>query len=181
MNVYIPYPNCDDYDCFYPLDQSSSHDILNRFLNFGKYQNIEEQSEWIPLPVGIESLGTKRGDFLAVIAYSFACNKKTYSILESLIGNSVELLPLLCADGEFSILKVTNIIDCLDHTNIDALISKESGRILHIRKYAFKEDMIKNQHFFSIPEKKFGILVSQEFKDLVEKNKLEGLSFKSVT
>jgi hypothetical protein len=180
MNIYTPYPNCDDYDCFYPLDQQNSHDILSRFLNFGKYQNTEEKCEWIPLPVGIESLGTKRGDFLAVIACSFACNKKAWELLEPLIGNDVKLLPLACSDGEFNILKVTNIIDCLEHSKIDALRSEETGRILHIRTHVFKEDMIKNQHFFAIPEKKFGILVSQDFKDLVEENGLEGLGFRQI-
>jgi hypothetical protein len=180
MNIYVPYSNSDEYDCFYPLDQQGSHDILQRFLNLGKYQNIEELSEWKPLPVGIESLGTKRGDFLTVIAYSFACNKGAWKVLEPLIGDSVELLPLECSEGEFNLLKVINIIDCLDYSKADVFRFQETGRVLHVRKYAFKEDLIRDRHFFAIPEKKYGILVSQSFKDLVEQNQLKGLTFKQV-
>ena len=157
-----------------------SFDILNRFLNFGKYQEIEEKSAWIPLEVKIESYDTKRGDFFSVIAHIFACNQKSWDILAPLISDSVQLLPLRCDQDNFNILKVINIIDCLDYSKADVFRSQETGRILGIRKYAFKEQLIRNQHFFAIPEKKFGILVSQAFKDLVEQNQLEGLSFKRV-
>jgi hypothetical protein len=64
MNIRISCPICDNYDSFYPIDQQNSHDILSRFLNFGKYQNTEEQHEWIPSSVRIESLDTKQGDSL---------------------------------------------------------------------------------------------------------------------
>jgi hypothetical protein len=181
VNIYTPYSNCDDYDRFYPLDQQSSFDILERFLNFGKYQNIEEKSDWTPLEVGIESLNTKRGDFFSVVARTFACNEKAWKILAPLINNNVQLLPLKCNEGSYNILKVTNIVDCLDYSKADVFRFQQTGKVLGIRKYAFKEDLIQSQHFFAIPEKKFGILVSQEFKDLVEKNNLEGLNFEQVT
>ena len=180
MNIYIPQPNCDDYDSFYRLDQEQSFDILNRFLNLGKYQQIEEKSAWIPLEVKIESYDTKRGDFFSVIAGVFACNQKAWDILAPLIKDSVQLLPLRCDQGNFNILKVINIIDCLDYSKANLFRFQETGRVLGIRKYAFKEQLIRNQHFFAIPEQKFGILVSQTFKDLVEKNQLEGLTFKQV-
>ena len=76
MNIYSPRPNCDDYDSFYRLDQEQSFDILNRFLNFGKYQEIEEKSAWIPLEVKIESYDTKRGDFFSVIAGVFRSEER---------------------------------------------------------------------------------------------------------
>jgi hypothetical protein len=180
MNIYVPVPNSDDYDCFCWPDQPELQNTLERFLNFGKYQNIEEPSQWTPLKVEIESFGTKRGDFLGVIAYSFACNPKAWKVLEPLIGSSTELLPLKCEEGEFSLLKVVNVIDCLDYSKADVLRSPETNRVLSIKKYAFKEDLIMDQHFFALPERKFGILVSQTFKDLVERNQLEGLMFKQV-
>ncbi|BCL36436.1 imm11 family protein [Nostoc sp. MS1] len=180
MNIYIPIPDSDNYDGFYYLDQENSHDILSRFLNFAMYQDIEEKSEWIPLPVGIESFGTKRGDFLGVVAWTFACNNRAWKILEPLIGNSVKLLPLQCDEGEFNILKVINIIDCLDYSRADLFIFEETGRVLRIEKYAFKEELIQDQHFFAVPECKFGILVSQKFKDVVDQHQLKGLKFKQV-
>ncbi|MEH2113200.1 hypothetical protein [Nostoc sp.] len=68
---------------------------VKRFLNMAMYQDIEEKSEWIPLPVGFESFGTKRGDFLGVVAWTFACNNKAWKILEPLIGDSVKLTAAL--------------------------------------------------------------------------------------
>ncbi|MEH1824162.1 MAG: DUF1629 domain-containing protein [Nostoc sp.] len=180
MNIYIPIPDSDNYDGFYPLNQEYAHGILSRFLNFAMYQDIEEKSEWIPLPVGIKPFSTKRGDFLGVVAWTFACNNKAWKILEPLIGDSVKLLPLQCDEGEFNILKVINIIDCLDRSKADLFIFEETGRVLRIEKHAFKEELIQDQHFFAVPECKFGILVSQKFKDLVEESQLKGLKFKQV-
>jgi hypothetical protein len=154
--------------------------ILQRFLNMGKYQDIEENSAWNPLEVRIESFGTKRGDFFSIIARKFACNQETWEILTPLIKNDVQLLPLKSDDGDFSILKVINIVDCLDHSKADIFRSPETGKVLRVRKYAFKEELIQKQHFFAIPESKFGILVSQSFKDLVEKNNLKGLNFEQI-
>ncbi|WP_442939387.1 imm11 family protein [Nostoc sp.] len=77
-------------------------------------------------------------------------------------------------------LKVINIIDCLDRSKADLFISETSGRVLRIEKHAFKEELIQYQHFFVVPECKFGILVSQKFKDLVEESQLKGLKFKRV-
>lgn len=180
MNIYTPFPDCDNYDSLYRLDQEKSFDILQRFLNMGKYQDVEESSIWTPLEVRIESLNTKRGDFFSIIARKFASTQKAWNILAPLIENNVQLLPLKSDDGDFNILKVINTIDCLDHTKADIFRSPETNRVLRIRKYVFKTELIQNQHFFSIPESKFGILVSQSFKDLVEQNNLKGLKFEQV-
>lgn len=180
MNIYIPVPDCDNYDSFCRFEQEQSHDILQRFLNTGKYQEIEERSTWIPMNVGFESCGTKRGDFFSVFARAFACNSKAWNILEPLISDSVKTLPLECDSKEFNLLKVTNIIDCLDYSKADVFRFQKTGRVLGIRKHAFKEELIMNQHFFAIPEIRFESLVSETFKNVVEQNKLEGLIFEQV-
>lgn len=179
MNIYHPYPNSDQYNRFYPLNLVEGADKLSRFLNTGKYQNIEEKSNWHPLPVEIQSLNTKRGDFLGIVAHHITCNSRALEILKSLIGNSVKPFPFEYNGDAYFLLKVINIIDCLDYTRADVLRSQE-GRVLGINKYAFKEESIENKHFFALTEIKFDILVSQTFKDYVEQNELEGLLFEQV-
>jgi hypothetical protein len=180
MNIYCPYPDVDNYDSFYPENMKEGTEILNRFLNLGKYQNIEEKGEWKPLPVHVNSVGTKRGDFLGIGARQFTCNGRGWKILEPLIGRSVKTFSVKYNQSEYSIIKATNIIDCLDYSKSDVFRYQEIGRVLWVNKYVFREELIKGEHLFAIPEIKFNILVSQEFKDCVEKNDLEGLLFQQV-
>jgi hypothetical protein len=180
MKIYHPYPDTDNYDRFYPSNLIDGVDVLSRFLNTGKYQNIEEKSEWEPLPVEVQSLDTKRGAFLGIVAHHLVCNSHAWKILEPLIGSNVKLFPIEYTKYSYYLLKVINIIDCLDYTKADVLRS-ETGRVLGVNKYAFQENLIKTEHFFALPEIKFDILVSQEFKDCVEQNGLEGLLFEQVS
>ena len=181
MNIYHPYPNSDSYDRFYPLNLVKGSDTIARFLNTGKYQKIEEKNDWKPLPVEVQSLDTKRGDFLGLVAHHFTCNDRAWKILEPLIKHSVKLFPIKYRDKTYYLLKAINIIDCLDYVNADVLRSQETGRVLGVNKYAFKETLIQNEHLFALPEMKFDIIVSQEFKDSVEKSGLEGLLFQQLT
>jgi hypothetical protein len=179
MNIYRPYPS-DLYDSFYLIDTNKKDDIIDRFLNRGKYQNVEERGEWPDINVEIESLGTKRGDFFGISACSIICNMNAWKVLKPLIDNSVKLLPIIYKDDTYFLLKATNIVDCLDYTRASILRSPKTGRVLGVNKYAFKESCIKDENFFVIPEIKFDILVSQKFKDCVEQNRLEGLLFQQL-
>jgi hypothetical protein len=180
MNIYHPYPNSDSYDRFYPLNLAKDLDTIARFLNTGKYQEIEEKNDWEPLPVEVQSLDTKRGDFLGIVAHHFTCNDRAWKILEPLIKQNVKLFPIGYKQQNYFLIKVINIIDCLDYTRADVLRCPETERVLGINKYAFKEDLIQNEHLFALPEMRFDILASQEFKDSVEKNGLEGLLFRQL-
>jgi hypothetical protein len=51
---------------------------------------------------------------------------------------------------------------------------------MHIVSYVFKTEIIKDQHFFTIPEAFAYNFVSQTFKDCVEANGLEGLIFRKI-
>ena len=181
MNIYLPYPNVDSYDSIHPVNMREGHDYLDRFLNHGKYQNINEESEYIPVQSCIHSFETKRGNFLGAGGNTLACDIHTWNILQPIVEDRVKLFPLNCGDKEYIILKVTNIIDCLDYSKADVFRFQETGRVLHINKYAFKKELIRGEHLFAIPEKKFGILVSQEFKNYVEKHDLKGLLFQQVS
>jgi hypothetical protein len=179
MKIYHPYPDTDNYDRFYPSNLVEGSNILSRFLNTGKYQNIEEESDWKPLSVEVQSLNTKRGVFSGIDAQHITCNSRAWEVLEPLISSSVKLFPIDYKGDIYYLLKVINIIDCLDYDKAD-VFRFETGKVLGINKYAFQESLIQNQHFFALPEIKFNILVSQEFKDCIEQNGLEGLLFEQV-
>ena len=58
---------------------------------------------------------------------------------------------------------------------------KSSGRVMSIEKYAFKPEIIKDNHIFKIVEfPKSEVFVSDEFKQKVEEAGLKGFKFELV-
>jgi hypothetical protein len=108
-------------------------------------------------------------------------SKRAIEILNPLIADSTEILPLMGLEGEFSVVNVIDVVDCLDHQRSEYIRFESSGRIMHIEHYVFKKDYLKNKHIFRIPEEVVSaVFVSDAFKTLVEQNRLEGLIFKKV-
>ncbi|WP_419179831.1 hypothetical protein [Polycladomyces zharkentensis] len=55
-----------------------------------------------------------------------------------------------------------------------------SGRIMYVRTYSFKEDQVRNQVLFRIPEEKGSIFVTDPFLQIYHEHGLTGLIFKEV-
>jgi hypothetical protein len=104
---------------------------------------------------------------------------KAWQILAPLLQDYVKLLPLQCESGNYIILK-PQIIDCLDRSLTVIKRFDDSDHVMHVVSYAFKTEIIKDKHFFTIPEAFAYNFVSQTFKDCVEANGLEGLIFRKI-
>ena len=134
---------------------------------------------WFPVPVRIFR-AEKSGDFPSLLSHVPIFSERALQILMPLISNSFEALPLKCDFGKFYAANVLDVVDCLDHSlaNIERF---SSGRIMAIKRYAFKEGCIQGKHIFKIPETAGqDVLVSDKFKSLIEENSLLGLHFKQV-
>jgi hypothetical protein len=184
MNIYRPYPECDDYDCFSIESNSEASKMLNLFFDYQEDPNIRLNRVWKPFSVEIYSPHSKkkctRGDFLAISGGSIVCNLQVWEILEPLIGQHVQLLDIMYNDDVYYILKVTTIIDCLDYSRAEVLRSSKTGRVLYVKKYAFREELIYNSVLFVIPEIESSNIVTQAFKDFIEEHNLKGLGFQKI-
>jgi hypothetical protein len=137
---------------------------------------------WIPIPVRLfEYKGEETkplGDFPSVFAgVPPVFSKRSLKVLDPLIGDSIEALPLVGVGDDFSVINV-KVIDCLDHQRSRYVRFENSERIMYIEHYAFKESRLENKHIFRIPEVILSaVFVSDAFKALVEENDLQGLIF----
>lgn len=177
MNIYQPFHNSDIYDSLYCINDND-YRIIKHFLGHGLYKHYEQAPPfWQLIPVSIEKMH-KRCDFPG-LSIALVCNHKAWQILEPLIKNSVELLPLQCDSGEYSIIKVIDVADCLDYSR--AVVKRfDNGRVMHVVAYAFKDGCIGDRIIFKLPECGTRVFVSQAFKDCIESHGLKGLFFKQV-
>lgn len=101
--------------------------------------------------------------------------------VEDLLGDAVEFLPIICDEGEFWIVNVTNVLSCIDYEKSKFLRFKSSGRIMVFEKYSFLKDKVENENMFKIVDAPLMYpFVSDRFKEIIELNGFEGFQFKLI-
>lgn len=105
---------------------------------------------------------------------------KAYSVLEEIMGKSIEVLDVLYDDEKYYGINILAVLDTLDYENSEYETFSNSDKIMAIDKYCFRMTKeLEQNHIFKIKEEKH-YFVSDEFKTVVEQNHLEGFRFQLV-
>ncbi|WP_138752143.1 imm11 family protein [Paenibacillus sinopodophylli] len=90
-----------------------------------------------------------------------------------ILKDKAQFVPIIY-DEPYYILSVLNVVDALDHNR--TIITNTT-----IRKAYFKEDIVKNQLIFQVPEGRSGtIYVTDELKNRIGNSKFKGHEFTEV-
>lgn len=117
-------------------------------------------------------------DFVKGI-FGLAMNEKAYSTLHPLIATQAIFLELNTEVGLYYELDIQRI-HCIDIENSEKALTS-SGKILWIKKYNFYWEKIEGMHIFQpLDVMTYPDFVSNEFKQIVEKKGLTGLTFHPV-
>jgi hypothetical protein len=127
----------------------------------------------------------KRGDFFQFRSNHMITSPHATEVLRSFLEMSGELLPLPYKDEEYTLLNVTECIDCLDQDKSEWLLNKDTGERIYPLKYVFRPEWFTESALFKIPETCKGevLLVEgmrdaySEFRAVVERNGLKGMLF----
>lgn len=115
---------------------------------------------------------------------NITCDEETKSIIDELIHDHVEFLPLLSdtiKGKQYYLLHVKTELDCLDVEQTEYVYSLPGKRRPSVKTYAFKWDCIGATPIFILPRgTPLEPFVSAEFKQLIEDNNLTGLQFKKI-
>lgn len=135
---------------------------------------------WEPQPVRFLYKSRKKGDCPSLHSIPFF-SAKAVKVLGEIMGENVEYLPVTGEASKFTIVNVIKVIDALDMEKSD-LIYFPDGRIMSKRKIALKFEKIpENVNLFKLTEfPRTTVIVSDNFKDAVEKNGLKGFAFEKV-
>jgi hypothetical protein len=131
----------------------------------------------------IENIGREEklpiADFMNGIVF-ISISEKAKSVLNVLMEDQVELLPLATEIGKYYEMNIHRIA-CLDEKK-SVLKRPSSGKgILYAEKFAFNMEKIIGRNIFLSEELGFTkCFVSDFFKQTVEKNSLSGLKFSSI-
>ncbi|MDO3677896.1 imm11 family protein [Paenibacillus ehimensis] len=107
-------------------------------------------------------------------------SEKAKNILESKLSNSVEFLPLQHKEERYYVLHVLSIFQAVDYESV-LLRKLPTGLVVGFEKYAFNPEVINGHNIFKVflNERVYGTetFVSDEIKEIVEKNNLKGFKF----
>ena len=106
-------------------------------------------------------------------------------MLRGFLEMSGELLPLPYKGEEYTLLNVTECIDCLDQDKCEWLLNKDTGERIYPLKYVFRPGWFTESPLFKIPETCKGEVLliegmrdaDREFRAVVKRNGLKGMLF----
>ena len=143
---------------------------------------------WSPTPVFIYMPKLGKGDFYNFTSSALITSPRATEVLHTHLVKAGELLPLPYNGEVYTVLNVTECINCLDHEKTEWVYGKSTGAKIGIKRYTFHRNRFSESDIFKIPETcKSEILVVEGIKDVkdsfkyaVESAGLEGLIFEEV-
>ncbi len=130
----------------------------------------------------VELITVEEGLYGDIISYSKSPEKPVFTskatgILEDLIKDSVEILPVRHQKYDCFVINIVDVVDCLDYQ------ASKFSRWGVIEKYCIIEERVRGHNIFLVHVKDRKTpslipLVSDEFRERVLNNGLKGLKFK---
>lgn len=172
MNIWQITFEADLFDMLRPEENWSPDEVQ-------QFNGKKVSSQWTPIKlVRLQpEKGRPLSDAPSYYSHLPVLSERAKTVLENCFTGVAEVLPAINDEGEFWIINVTNVLDCVDYANA-GVTRFRSGRVMLFEKYAFLKDKVKQQHVFKIVEEPLRYLfVSDDFKKTVEENQLTGFCF----
>jgi hypothetical protein len=183
-SVYRLYPVLDDPDYEgFATDQESMRGkfaFCEDFLPDSDTGWHAPQLAKIWKPVKVEGRVRAVNDYPCINLSIPAFSKHAVEALREYLEANGELLPLNSRIGMYYAYNVTTIADVLD---IDRAIVErfpDSGRVMTIDRYMFRQQQVSNLTIFQIPEQPGDVYVTDVFVRRAHESNLAGLNFVKV-
>ena len=171
MKIYHVKNHFGLYKNIMPQESSSQNILVD---NYGKPLSEKwsaSQFEW-----NVED-GTVERDIFLYLGYILVCNVKAKSAIQQMQSGGIEFLQI-DVEGKplyfINVLSMANGALNLHRSKVEYFKNKTT--IKNVREYAFNADF-NYTPLFTIPEIAAGLFATDVFKDVVERNSLNGLDF----
>ncbi len=142
------------------------------------FDGTEKMNDWKPVRVQRMYRNRKFSNTPGLSPHLPVFDKNAVSILDDLLKGNAEILPLECKDGDFYLINVTNVIDCINYEKSEYKTFNDGIRIMRFIKYVFNEGNINGVDLFKIKDEPLKRpFVSDEFRKRVVEKELQGFIF----
>lgn len=180
MKVYNVTMDVNHYQSFLPEDDDRA--------KVGDFDGSSQLETWEPPPVFIYEPKLKAGDFFNFSSDCLIANPRATEALRTLFEMAGELLPLPYKSEIYTILNVTQCLDCIDYEKTKWRRTPDGEIITSTtRQFAFRPARVSESPIFKFPEDCFGVYVVEglldpedEFREIVRREGLKGLVFEEI-
>lgn len=179
MKIYKLYADCNRYQSLVFTSADDWNIILDHF------DGKPLISSWTAPAVQVfrEDKFTRNlppSDFPNLVPDVPVFSLRAVNVLQGLLHENGEILPLSCSEGEYYAFNVTTSINALDESKSEVKRFESSGRIMRIIKYEFFADRLSGATIFKIPQTRANVFVTDKFRTIVMDNGLIGFEFVNV-
>ncbi len=177
--VYRIYSNVEGFSYLVPKNEQSGEILLSL--------NGRLNSTAIPI---LEVIHKKRsnsetqfidGDFFALSQNVICVNDKAYSVIETPLRGLGDWFDVHSDSKRFKAFHCTNLLNAINVEKCDAEFFLGTNKPMVIRKYAFNPEVIANELLFRNQlTPMLDLLCTDQFKQLIEHNHLQGIEFKKL-
>jgi hypothetical protein len=146
-----------------------------------------KKENWKSPKVRIENPVLEKSDFLRLCVGGMVISSEKVNLLMPQLEMVGELLPIKWVEGNGYLCNILKCSNCLNHEKTEWIYGEETKKPIRITKHVFIPSLVPESTIFKIPERKATIYITEgikdpedEFKFIVESNRLSGLSFKKV-
>jgi hypothetical protein len=170
VKIWLLKFQLDEYDTLIPMQEFK--------LEFTQsFDGRSKINSWVPFEVERMHEG-ELSNAPGLISSIPVFDKKAVEAVKDLIAGSAEVLPLICREGEFYAINITQVLNCIDYEKADFETFSDGKRIMMFNKYAFIENIVKEKHIFKIIDApRSRPFVSEEFRQRVIMSDLKGFDF----
>jgi hypothetical protein len=180
MRVYRIQNDVNHYQYFLTEDEADCEKLV--------MDCTPRAESWVPPRVFVYMPRHKTGDFYQFGSSALITSPRATEVLRTHLEMAGELLPLPYEGQVFTVLNVTECINCLDQDETQWIYGESTGDKLHVAKYVFHTNRFSESEIFKLPETCKGEVLlaeglhdpEEEFRYLVHQNGLEGLTFEEI-
>jgi hypothetical protein len=175
-----------DYKTCQSIGQEAK--MKRNIFNLFTFKGISKAEEWVVQKMYVGNPRDKRGDFFGMGGDNIVMTTHARTILEPIVKDVSEFLPLDLQGETIWALNLINRIDCLDVAHCEVERFEDGGGLMRIDKYSFFKDRLNKYSLFDITNFPVTTIFTTEghlppeleFKHVVESNNLKGLKFDEV-
>jgi hypothetical protein len=178
MRLFQPVP-VEDSELAHPVNAED-------FEAFVTLVNGEERSAlWTPIQMKVvrteyDGRPFSYSDAPWLGSHALVFRAEAIAALRTILDAHGELLPLVCEDAALWAFNATRVISALDEEHSE-LWRFDSGRIMHVERYAFNADAVLGVDMFKIPQlRACPTFVSESVVRAWTSSGLRGLEFKPI-
>jgi len=185
MIIYKLGANHDEFDACQVEYHVTNSNITTRKRPF-RFDGSPQKELWKPAKVTRYN-EMPLGDYISKLSNDAIIMRKTAIEKIRGIAGSIEVLPLDCDFGDYRLINVLDVIDCVDYENSDydtfSTSANFDGRpkIMTFNQISFFAEKIKGHHLFKIIDlPKSVIYVDDVFVTTIAEHRITGFAFEKV-